>query len=120
MAKMCVHHHAQALELLQISVDGRDVDVGGSRLDLGGKILGGVVSRRLEQKVEQETASSGNPASPGANPVKYILDRAICCLVILGAALGDPNRPLVGGHTASIRAQICVPTAKPPRSTGYS
>jgi hypothetical protein len=46
---MCLGDDAEPFELLEVAVDGRDVDVGCLRLDLGGEVFRGPVARRPEE-----------------------------------------------------------------------
>jgi hypothetical protein len=53
---------AEPLELLEVAVNGRDVDVGRLRLDLGGEIFGGPVARRRQRlPVATPTALARSP-----------------------------------------------------------
>ena len=48
MAQVGVDDDAEALELIEVAVDGRQVDVRGLLLHLGGQILGRVVTLGVE------------------------------------------------------------------------
>jgi len=46
--------HAEPLELLQVAIDGGEVDVGRLGLDELGQLLGAAVPRHVEQGMEEE------------------------------------------------------------------
>ena len=56
VAEVRVHHHAESLELLEVAVDRRDVDVGILGLDLERELLGRPVARGGEEGTQQEAA----------------------------------------------------------------
>ena len=57
-------HHAEPFELLEVAVDGREVDVGRFCLHLRGEVLGGAVARRGEERSQDQPAGGRRPA-PG-------------------------------------------------------
>lgn len=62
VSEMGVDDDAQALQIVEISVDGRHVDFGRDRLDLGPQFVGGPVPRGSEQRVEEEDSRAGHPS----------------------------------------------------------
>jgi len=54
MSQMRVHHHTDALELLEIAIDSRHVNVRGTSLDGCGKVLRGEVVLRVEEHLEND------------------------------------------------------------------
>lgn len=66
--------HAEALELVQIPIDGRDVHVGRRRLDLLGQFLGTQVPRMVEQDLHEYPAGVGDPAAPRSDQLQHVVD----------------------------------------------
>lgn len=54
MSEMGMDDDPEALELFQVAIDGRQVHVRGSRLDDGGQVLGAVVSRVVEDGLQEQ------------------------------------------------------------------
>ena len=52
--EMGVHDDAEALQLVEVAVDGGEVDVGGLGLHFAGELLGRPVAFRREQRAQQE------------------------------------------------------------------
>ena len=53
MLRVGAGDHAEAFEFLEVAVDGRDVDVRGRRLNLGGEFLRVEVSAVIEEGLDQ-------------------------------------------------------------------
>ena len=54
MPEMGVHDDTEALQLVEVAVDGREVDVGGLGLHFAGELLGRPVAFRGKQRAQQE------------------------------------------------------------------
>ena len=72
-----VNDYAEALELLQVPVDGRDGDVRGMSLNLGRQLLGRPVPRRLEQGADEKTSRRRHPTAGRAHAGEHSLDVGI-------------------------------------------
>jgi hypothetical protein len=70
-----VHHNAQPLELFQVPVDGREVDVWRLLLDLRCEVIHGSVTLRLKERSQQKAPRRGNPASVTAHQFENVLER---------------------------------------------
>ncbi len=75
MTQVGVFDDAQLLELLQIPVDGGEMDVGGPPLDGCGQLFGGQMAVRLEEDLENDPAGRRGPASPGPDQGEDVIDR---------------------------------------------
>ena len=67
MAEVSVDDHTEALQLVQVPVDRRHVDVRSPRLHLGGQILCSPVTTGVEEGVQQFTAGRRDPATLAAS-----------------------------------------------------
>jgi hypothetical protein len=76
MPEMGVDDDAQALELLEIAVDGRRVDVGSEGADRDQEFLGGGVVHPLDQSGEDQPAGGGHPGTAVAELGDEFFDRA--------------------------------------------
>ena len=53
VAEVGVGDHAKTFEFLEVPIDGRDVDVRGRRLNLGGELLRAQVSAVIEEGLDE-------------------------------------------------------------------
>ena len=102
--KMRVHDDPEPLQFLEIPVDGRQVDVRGSGLDQHSQVLGAVVSRVVEDGLEQQAARAGHPTPALADEGQDVVDRAD---VVLRCAGSEGNTH--GHHT--VRGSYCKQVA---------
>ncbi len=73
VTQMRVNDHADALELVEVPVDGRHVHVGCPGLHRCGQILRGAVSRRVEERVEQLAPGRRDAPAAGAHQGEDLL-----------------------------------------------
>ena len=75
VAKVRVDDHAQSLELVEVAIDGRKVDVGRLLLHLGRQVLRRVVALGVEQGPQQQAARRRDPPALLAHDVEDAFDR---------------------------------------------
>jgi hypothetical protein len=69
-----VHDHAEPLELIEIAIDGRQVDVRGARLDSFRKLLGGQMLLGLEKGLEQDPTRRGRTSPIRAQQFENVVN----------------------------------------------
>jgi hypothetical protein len=76
VSEVCMDDDAQALELLEVAIDGGSVDVGGEGADRDQELLGGGVVHPLDQRGEDQPACGGHPGTAVAELGDEFFDRA--------------------------------------------
>lgn len=66
VSEMRVFDHTEAFELLEISIDRRQVDIRRAVLNLGRKLLCGAVPACFDERLNQETPWRRDPVSLGS------------------------------------------------------
>lgn len=74
MTEVGVHYDAKPLELVEIAVDSRHVNVRGAGLDLGQQVFGSAVRTGAEQAVQQEPARRCEPPAVSAEQLERRFD----------------------------------------------
>jgi len=75
VAEMGMDDDAQPLQVVEVAVDRRDVDIGSDGLDLGAQFLGGAVSSGIEQRVQEQDAGARHPSPLLPKQGQDVLDR---------------------------------------------
>ena len=70
-----VDHDTEALELFEVAVDRREVDVGGLGLHLDGQLLGSPVARVSEERPEDDAPRRRDAATVLAHEFERVLER---------------------------------------------
>ena len=76
MPEMGMDDDAEPLQLLEVAIDGRQVHVGGPRLDDGGEVLGAVVARVVEDGLEEQAPRVRDPPAALADQGEDVVDGA--------------------------------------------
>ena len=76
MPEMGMDDNAEPLQLLQVAIDRRQVDVGGSRLDEDGEVLGAVVAGIVEDGLEEQAAGVRDPPAALADQGEDVVNGA--------------------------------------------
>ena len=97
VSEMGVDDDAQALQIVEIPVDGRHVDLGRDGLDLGPQFVGGPVPRGSEQRVEEEDSRAGHPSPLGPQQGQRPLD-GIDTGAVRTDRGGTPGHSIMIGH----------------------
>jgi hypothetical protein len=66
---------AQLLEILQIPVDGREVDIGRPGLNPAGQLLSRLMAVSLKDRLEQQATGRRHPSTPLPDQSQDVLDR---------------------------------------------
>lgn len=74
MAEVGMDDYPEALELLEIPVDGRERDVGRLVLDLGRELLGGSVHVSTKEAAHEKPARRGDPSTSKAELREHVVD----------------------------------------------
>ena len=104
-----VNDYAEALELLQVPVDGRDGDVRGLSLNLGRQLLGRPVPRRLEQGADEKDAAASSPDRRSDAHARRALARRPASEAVESSSSGPPRLPstqLMAGANLIQRRQV--------------
>ena len=102
---------AESLELLEVAIDRRQVDVRGLRLDDRGEVLGAVMPRVVEDGLEEQAPRVRDPPAAFADEGEDVVDRADVvpgCVCAEGNA-HDPTTVRPGCFLQVIR--ICLSVA---------
>src|ERR1035438_1280679 len=96
MPEMSVDDDAEAFEVVEVSIDRRNMDLGSFRLHLGAELLGGAMASGIEQRSQQQDAGAGDPTASFSEQRQGAFDRI------------DPGRGRVGlsrtpGHDPIVR-----------------
>ena len=95
MAEVRVDHHPEALELIEITINRRQVDVRRPAMDLLRELLGGPVARGVEESMEQKPARAGDPTAVSPEKFQHFLDRPGRRARLGTLAHLDHGRPLI-------------------------
>jgi hypothetical protein len=76
MSEVRVHDHTETLQLVKVAIHRREMNVGRQHLHTGSELLGGSVSRVLEETQEQQAPRGGHSATVCPEKVEHILDGA--------------------------------------------
>ena len=74
MPEMGMDDDAEPLQLLQVAIDRRQVDVGGPRLDEDGEVLGAVVAGVVEDGLEEQATGVRDPPATLADQGEHVVN----------------------------------------------
>lgn len=74
MTEAHLFDHAEAFQLIEISVDRREMDVRGAALHLGRELLGRAVPTRFEERLDEEAPRRRDPVPPGVQEIEHLFE----------------------------------------------
>ena len=77
VSEMDMLNDAEVLQLIEIAIDSRQVDIWRDALDIGGEFFDGAVPIAFVEALEQHAAGGRDPPPFGTQPLDHLLDEVI-------------------------------------------